>query len=106
MNYLNRLNFLLRTRVLKKTMFKFLVEFQTSLDQIRRNCNSTKWFFRQNCFGRNGPFDEMAVDEMVLDKVSRIKKKAGISNGVPSTAVYSSLRTAIMLESFFCVLGT
>ena len=56
-------------------MLDLLVEFRhfsTKLDQVRRNCHSTKWFFRRNGFRRSGSFDEMAVDEMVLDEVSRI----------------------------------
>ena len=47
--------------------------FLTKLDHFRGNFNSRKWFFRRNGFRQSDSFYKMALDEMVLDEVSRIR---------------------------------
>ena len=53
--------------------------FSTKLDHFRRNYNSTMWFFRRNGFRQCGSFDEMSLDDVVLDQVSRIHSNLGES---------------------------
>ena len=46
---------------------------------------SKQWFFRSNGFRQCGSFDEMALDEMVLDEVSRIPPNGVQLSATPLT---------------------